>query len=422
MDDTELAVERLRALKALGVGLALDDFGTGYSSLSYLSRFPVDILKIDRSFVATARPTPDGWPRRVVGLGATLALEVVAEGIEVTEQWDALRELGCDLGQGFLFARPMDADASIAFLAARAPCTIATKASTVPVGSPRSGLLTPLRRRDFRRCGSACASRCWATARSSSRSRGRSTRSQHADRDGRRRPGDDGADDHLPADRRRGQRPLRAPPLMLMADLIRLLAVGALAVLSLTGAVALWHVIVLVVFYGAGQAFYAPAFDAITPELLPAEELAQANALDQVVRPIALRMAGPALGGVLIGALGAGAAFALDAASFAVSACALLTLARRAAPVRETPPSHDRRPERGRTLPARAAVAVGHVRQRRDRLSAVHGAGRGAGPVHRQGGARRQSRRAWARVRRRRAGVRGGRGLVWPARAARAAA
>jgi diguanylate cyclase (GGDEF)-like protein/PAS domain S-box-containing protein len=119
MDDTDLAVERLRSLKELGVALALDDFGTGYSSLSYLSRFPVDILKMDRSFLQEgSSPEARGLATAVVGLGATLALEVVAEGIEMTEQWDALRELGCDLGQGFLFARPMDAEASVAFMAA----------------------------------------------------------------------------------------------------------------------------------------------------------------------------------------------------------------------------------------------------------------------------------------------------------------
>jgi DHA3 family tetracycline resistance protein-like MFS transporter len=121
---------------------------------------------------------------------------------------------------------------------------------------------------------------------------------------------------------------------MLAADLVRLLAVGALAALTLSGALALWHVIALVVLYGAGQAFYAPAFDALVPELLAPDRLAQANALDQVVRPIALRMAGPALGGALTGAFGAGAAFALDAASFAVSGALLLTLAR---PTARTP-------------------------------------------------------------------------------------
>jgi MFS family permease len=117
---------------------------------------------------------------------------------------------------------------------------------------------------------------------------------------------------------------------MLLADVARGLAVGLLAVLSLTGALALWHVVALVAVYGAGTAFFSPAFDALVPEVLPAEQLAQANALDQFVRPIALRLAGPAVGGVLIDVLGVGSAFAVDAASFAVSAVALLAMAPRA--------------------------------------------------------------------------------------------
>ena len=120
MADTDLAVERLSELKALGVRLALDDFGTGYSSLSYLSRFPVDILKMDRSFLhAGATPDTSGLATAVVALGATLHLEVVAEGIEFPEQWQTLRELGCEMGQGFYFARPMDVDATLEFLASR---------------------------------------------------------------------------------------------------------------------------------------------------------------------------------------------------------------------------------------------------------------------------------------------------------------
>ena len=117
MADTDLAVRRLSDLKALGVTLALDDFGTGYSSLSYLSRFPVDILKMDRSFLQEGTtPGSHSLATAVVGLGATLALEVVAEGIELPEQAESLRTLGCDLGQGFHFARPMDAEASLAFI------------------------------------------------------------------------------------------------------------------------------------------------------------------------------------------------------------------------------------------------------------------------------------------------------------------
>jgi MFS family permease len=110
---------------------------------------------------------------------------------------------------------------------------------------------------------------------------------------------------------------------MLAADLARGLAVGALAALSLSGALRLWHVVAIVAVYGAGTAFFNPAFDAVVPELLPPEALGAANALDQLVRPLAQRLAGPALGGALVAAAGAGAAFALDAASFAISAGAL---------------------------------------------------------------------------------------------------
>ena len=99
-----------------------------------------------------------------------------------------------------------------------------------------------------------------------------------------------------------------------------------MAVLSLTGALELWHVMVLVAFYGAGQAFFGPAFDAIVPNLLPESELAQANSLDQLVRPIAFRLVGPALGGWMIAGLGVGTAFALDAVSFVASVAAVLAM------------------------------------------------------------------------------------------------
>ncbi len=101
---------RLRELKALGVHIALDDFGTGYSSLSYLSRFPIDILKIDQSFVAQLRPgqTETALVRSVIQLGAAMGLFTVAEGIEDEGQLHRLRELGVNYGQGYLLARPMD--------------------------------------------------------------------------------------------------------------------------------------------------------------------------------------------------------------------------------------------------------------------------------------------------------------------------
>jgi len=120
---------------------------------------------------------------------------------------------------------------------------------------------------------------------------------------------------------------------------VRAVAIGAMALLAITGTLALWHVVVLVAIYGAGTAFFSPAFDAIVPDVLPAEELAQANALDQFVRPVALRLAGPAIGGVLVDVTGAGAAFAIDAASFVVSAIALLLMAPRARTVAEAEPA-----------------------------------------------------------------------------------
>jgi EAL domain-containing protein (putative c-di-GMP-specific phosphodiesterase class I) len=111
LDDSETVLAILRQLKALGARLAIDDFGTGYSSLSYLHRFPVDILKIDRSFVERLNRTFDNaelaWT--VVRLGQSLQLQTVAEGVEDSAQFLALRRMGCDVGQGFYFGRPMEA-------------------------------------------------------------------------------------------------------------------------------------------------------------------------------------------------------------------------------------------------------------------------------------------------------------------------
>lgn len=116
---------------------------------------------------------------------------------------------------------------------------------------------------------------------------------------------------------------------MLAANATRGIVVGAIAVLSLAGALRLWHIMALAAVYGAGTAFFDPAFDAIVPEILPADSLPQANSLDQCVRPIALRLAGPAVGGMLIAGVGAGVAFGLDAASFALSALSLLAMSAR---------------------------------------------------------------------------------------------
>jgi diguanylate cyclase (GGDEF)-like protein/PAS domain S-box-containing protein len=117
MTDTDLAAQRMTELHRVGVRLAIDDFGTGYSSLSYLSRFPLDILKMDRSLLAVgAAPITSGLTSAVLGLGETFDLEVIAEGIEQSEQSSRLRELGCETGQGFHFARPMPAEGLAEFL------------------------------------------------------------------------------------------------------------------------------------------------------------------------------------------------------------------------------------------------------------------------------------------------------------------
>jgi MFS family permease len=113
---------------------------------------------------------------------------------------------------------------------------------------------------------------------------------------------------------------------MLGADTVRALALVTLAFLSVTGELHLWQLMAVAVLYGAATAFFDPASDALVPQLLPADALAQANSLDQLIRPLALRLAGPAVGGVLVGALGVGWAFGLDAASFVVSAGTLLAM------------------------------------------------------------------------------------------------
>ena len=104
--DADVATARLHALKELGVRIAMDDFGTGYSSLSYLSRLPVDILKMDRSFLGGGIDD-NGLAAAIMAIGERLGLEVVAEGIERPDQIDLLQNLGFELGQGFLFGRPM---------------------------------------------------------------------------------------------------------------------------------------------------------------------------------------------------------------------------------------------------------------------------------------------------------------------------
>jgi diguanylate cyclase (GGDEF)-like protein len=118
MRDAEQTIRRLSAIKALGVRIAIDDFGTGYSSLTHVQKFPVDSLKIDRSFIAGLKDNKEGEAliHTLVQLGKALSIETVAEGIEMQQELALLQGERCDSGQGFLFAKPLDLAATEAFL------------------------------------------------------------------------------------------------------------------------------------------------------------------------------------------------------------------------------------------------------------------------------------------------------------------
>jgi EAL domain-containing protein (putative c-di-GMP-specific phosphodiesterase class I) len=118
MRNIEETAHRLAAIKQLGVRIAIDDFGTGYSSLAHLQRFPVDALKIDRSFVTGLKQNEQGQTliRTLVQLGKALSIETFAEGIEQQHELSLLQDEDCDTGQGFLFAKPLDIAATEAFL------------------------------------------------------------------------------------------------------------------------------------------------------------------------------------------------------------------------------------------------------------------------------------------------------------------
>jgi diguanylate cyclase (GGDEF)-like protein/PAS domain S-box-containing protein len=117
MHDPESAIRLMTQLKSLGIHIALDDFGTGYSSLSYLHRFPLDSVKIDRSFVLHM-VEDDEIVRAIITLGRNLGLEVIAEGVETAEQLRRLRELGCGCGQGYFFSAPLGAEEATDLIAA----------------------------------------------------------------------------------------------------------------------------------------------------------------------------------------------------------------------------------------------------------------------------------------------------------------
>jgi EAL domain-containing protein (putative c-di-GMP-specific phosphodiesterase class I) len=110
METAAKVMDRLEQLREMGIQLSLDDFGTGYSSLSYLHRFPINTLKIDRSFINILKPEQDQVVKAIVALAHGLKMDAVAEGIETQEQLNQLRDLGCEFGQGFLFSPPVPSD------------------------------------------------------------------------------------------------------------------------------------------------------------------------------------------------------------------------------------------------------------------------------------------------------------------------
>ena len=122
VQDPARAIRVFEALKALDATVAMDDFGTGYSSLAYLQRLPIDVLKIDRSFVTGMMRDPDSVAivRAVLSLADALGMSTTAEGIETVELATTLAALGCASGQGFYFAKPLEADAALAYFRSRA--------------------------------------------------------------------------------------------------------------------------------------------------------------------------------------------------------------------------------------------------------------------------------------------------------------
>ncbi len=144
LEHAQTAREVFDRVRALGVRIALDDFGTGYSSLSYLEQFPIDTLKIDQSFVArllTTRATRE-IVRLIVGLARALEMDVVAEGVEEPEQWEALRQFGCASAQGYLFSRPVPA--------AEVPALLARPLAKQPSQSYRAGATAVVQEGDVR--------------------------------------------------------------------------------------------------------------------------------------------------------------------------------------------------------------------------------------------------------------------------------
>jgi EAL domain-containing protein (putative c-di-GMP-specific phosphodiesterase class I) len=152
MHDSDLAVDQLKAIKAMGVRVAIDDFGTGYSSLAYLRQFPVDILKIDRSFITDLTHSHDSLAvvHALIQLGKTLGLETVAEGIEHEDQLLQLREEDCDTGQGFLISKPLPPEELSELL---------DRAAEAAAAAPKPKRATPRRRKPVAAVAVAAAPR-----------------------------------------------------------------------------------------------------------------------------------------------------------------------------------------------------------------------------------------------------------------------
>ena len=117
----EQAISALREIDALGIQIAIDDFGTGYSGLSYLKQFPIDTVKIDQSFIRdlTVDADDEAIVRAIIAMSKSLKLNIVAEGVEHAEQLSVLKDLGCDMVQGYYFSPPLAMDEADAFIAAR---------------------------------------------------------------------------------------------------------------------------------------------------------------------------------------------------------------------------------------------------------------------------------------------------------------
>ncbi|HEX7289857.1 MAG TPA: EAL domain-containing protein [Conexibacter sp.] len=162
MRNAEETARRLLAIKRLGVRVAIDDFGTGYSSLAHLQRFPVDALKIDRSFIARLSDGAENgvFLRSLVQLGKALSIETLAEGIERPDELSVIREEHCDSGQGFLFARPLEAGDVVSFLSewGQSPPEVVAARSASATTTKQETVITPISRRTIDSTTTRCSS------------------------------------------------------------------------------------------------------------------------------------------------------------------------------------------------------------------------------------------------------------------------